>query len=137
MPTLTIYFDEPWWVGAIEFEADGQPRLVRHVFGAEPSGPEVLAFVQHDYVHALERPAATLTAEAEPQRHVNPRRAARAAARAMRTRGLSTKAQEALKQLHEQQKQERHVMSRAAREQHAAHKRQKAREKTLARRRGH
>ena len=42
---LTIYFDEPFWVGVFE-ELDGDKLSVcRTVFGAEPTDAEIYAFI--------------------------------------------------------------------------------------------
>lgn len=45
MSKLTVRFEDPFWVGIIEVEDGGGYRVVRHVFGAEPTTPEVLRFV--------------------------------------------------------------------------------------------
>lgn len=42
---LTVCFEDPFWVGIVETEDGGRYRAARHVFGAEPSMPEVLRFV--------------------------------------------------------------------------------------------
>lgn len=47
--TFTVYFDGQFWVGLLEILEDGHVRAARHVFGAEPSGAEVLAFSLHGY----------------------------------------------------------------------------------------
>lgn len=45
MSKLTVRFEDPFWVGIIEVEGEGDYRVARHVFGAEPTTPEVLRFV--------------------------------------------------------------------------------------------
>ncbi|MCW5848855.1 MAG: DUF2992 family protein [Anaerolineae bacterium] len=40
MVTLTVYFEDPWWVAVVEMEADGELRVARQVFGSEPSNSE-------------------------------------------------------------------------------------------------
>ena len=47
--TLTVYFEDPFWVGVFERVEDDQLSVCRHVFGAEPTNAEVLAFVQQRF----------------------------------------------------------------------------------------
>ena len=42
---LTVCFEEPFWIGLIEKEDDGAYSVAKHVFGAEPTTPEVFSFV--------------------------------------------------------------------------------------------
>jgi len=44
---FTIFFEEPFWVGLIEESSGDVVRVGRHVFGAEPSNPEIVDFVLH------------------------------------------------------------------------------------------
>ena len=43
--TLTVLFDEPFWVGLYERETDGRYEVARVVFGAEPKDYEVQAWL--------------------------------------------------------------------------------------------
>ncbi|MBZ0299885.1 MAG: YjdF family protein [Anaerolineae bacterium] len=52
MLQLSVLFEYPYWIGLIE---DGQLFAVQHIFGAEPSGEEVYAFVQCDFVALLKQ----------------------------------------------------------------------------------
>ena len=48
---LTVYFDEPFWVGVFE-ELDGKDLSVcRVVFGAEPTDAEIYAFILKYFNH--------------------------------------------------------------------------------------
>lgn len=42
--TTHIYFDGSFWVALVERRAGTETFLARHVFGSEPSNPELLAF---------------------------------------------------------------------------------------------
>lgn len=42
---LTVCFEEPFWVGIVETENNGAYSVARHVFGAEPTTPEVFSFI--------------------------------------------------------------------------------------------
>lgn len=43
--TLTVFFDDPFWVGVFERADGGRLSVCRVVFGAEPRDAEVLALV--------------------------------------------------------------------------------------------
>jgi hypothetical protein len=141
MSHLTVFFDDPWWVAIIEFESDGRYFAFRHLFGSgEPSGAEIFDFVKRDLTGYLAKRSGGAAIDAESERcaekAINPKRAARLAARASASHGISTKAQQAIKALQEVQKQEHHADAKAQREQLAAYKRQRAAEKAHARHRG-
>ncbi|MFI5906525.1 YjdF family protein [Dactylosporangium sp. NPDC051541] len=56
MPTMTVFFDKPFWVAVLEqHDADGCVRAVRHVFGAQPTDPELYEFLLRDGVTLLRR----------------------------------------------------------------------------------
>ena len=43
--TLTVYFDDPFWVGVFERVENGKLSACKVTFGAEPRDVEVLEFV--------------------------------------------------------------------------------------------
>jgi hypothetical protein len=46
MPTMTVFFDQPFWVAVLETrDDDGTVRAIRHVFGGEPTNPELYEFL--------------------------------------------------------------------------------------------
>lgn len=104
--TLTVYFDGQFWVGVAERVEAGSLRASRVVFGAEPSNQEVYEFVLRRWsTLRFTEPLATGEAGDESEggeRRAgdglpgNPKRRKRAAARALRETGGSTKAQRAL-----------------------------------------
>lgn len=91
--TLTVYFEDPFWVGVFERVEDDQLSVCRHVFGAEPTNAEVLAFVQQRFRKLVFSPA---VAADRQMHHSNPKRRQRAARKASASRGIGTKAQQAL-----------------------------------------
>jgi hypothetical protein len=136
MNTLTVYFDDPWWVGVIACEEAGTLRAYRHIFGSEPSGEEVLAFILRDFLPLTSRPVVGLPGDAKALLRRNPKRAAREAARQTAERGISTKAQEALRVAREAEAQTRQATSRAERERAAEQRRAQTRARARARHRG-
>lgn len=87
--TFTVFFEGPFWVGILEISDDDGIRAARHIFGDEPSGPELYAFgLSRDYDRLLRRALAGLPG-AVPTPAVGdnePEGAARAAAKERRLR---------------------------------------------------
>ena len=111
---LTVLFDPPFWVGLFEREHGGRYEACRVVFGREPQDFEVYAYVL------------------DP----NPKRAQRLARRQTLPAGIGTKAQQALQLQWEENKAERRVLSREAREAEEARRFRLRQEKRREKHRG-
>jgi len=111
---LTVYFEDPFWVGVFTRDADGGTEAARHVFGAEPRDAEVYRLLLDGYCgfHFSPRVAGARRATA----FANPKRLQRMAARRMTDTGAGTKAQQALQMQREQGKRIRKTESRQLRE---------------------
>ncbi|KAA6212188.1 DUF2992 family protein [Streptomyces albofaciens JCM 4342] len=137
--TFTVFFEDPYWVGVLEIAGPDGVRAARHVFGAEPTGPELLAFALRGadalIARALAAPAVQATAAARPYRP-NPKRLARAAAREQAARPVSTAAQEALARSFAQAKTENRAAAKRRRAAEDERRRSRARAKAKARHRG-
>lgn len=133
---LTVFFEDPFWVGVVERQEDDTLHAARHIFGSEPSPPQVLEFVLYQLGSLLAKPAVAVSAEQPAPRPANPKRAAREAARALAQRGSSAQAYEALRLQLEQNKQLRKQHTRAQREAEANYKRRLKLQKAKARHRG-
>ena len=103
--SLTVLFEDPFWVGVYERVDSGRYEASRIVFGAEPKDYQVYAWLLKNGHRLRFSPA--LTGERVVSRPVNPKRAQREIARAMAGTGVSTKAQAALQLEREQNKLER------------------------------
>jgi len=106
---LTVFFDEPFWVGVFERDAPGGLMVARVVFGAEPSDAEVHAMLER--WRGLPWRAAAV-GDAPLRRCWSPKRAQREAARAAASPAPSTRAHEAMRLVLEAQARERAVRSR-------------------------
>ena len=128
--TLTVYFDDPFWVGVFERTDDGRLSVCKVTFGAEPKDYEVWAFVLEHYHQLTFSPAVEANTR---QAADNPKRRQRNAGKQMARTGVGTKSQQALQMQLEQTKQERKVKSREQKlkeiERQFALKQQKKREK--------
>ncbi len=127
---LTVFFEEPFWVGVFERVCDGKLSVSRVVFGAEPKDFEVYELVLARYLHLDFSPAVDAELKAPPQ---NPKRLQREARKQTQATGIGTKSQQALKLQQEQGKLRRKEASRELREAEEqrkfALKQQKKREK--------
>ena len=110
---LTLFFEEPFWIGVFE-ELDGDKLSVcKVVFGAEPTDAEVYDFVLRRYNHLCFSPP--IKAEIK-QKADNPKRRQRNARKQLEKSGVGTKSQQALQKQYEENKLERKQRSREQRE---------------------
>ena len=110
---LTVFFEDPFWVGAFERISDGKLSVCKVTFGAEPKDYEIYAFVLRN--HGRLKFSPSVEAEAKKTSH-NPKRIQREIQRQVQNTGIGTKAQQALKLQQEQMKTERKTESRRRRE---------------------
>ena len=110
---LTIYYEEPFWVGVFE-DLDGKKLSVcKVVFGAEPTDAQVWEFVQANYRRL--QFSAPVKVE-QKQKADNPKRRQRNVRKQLETAGIGTKSQQALQKQYEENKLERKQRSREQRE---------------------
>jgi hypothetical protein len=110
---LTVYFEEPFWVGVFECIEDGKLSVTKVTFGAEPKDCEVKEYIQK-YYFSLKFSPTVDTVVKDTKR--NPKKMQREAKRQMQEIGIGTKSQQALKLQQEQNKQERKVRKREKKE---------------------
>ena len=110
---LTVFFEDPFWVGVIERIENRKLSVAKVTFGAEPKDYEVLEFINRNYYHLQFSPAVETVVKDTKK---NPKRAQRDAKKQTLETGIGTKSQQALKLQQEQNKQERKVGSREQRD---------------------
>ena len=110
---LTVYFEEPFWVGVFERITGGKLSVCKVTFGAEPKDYDILDFVLRHYHDLKFSPA---VAAGEKQTADNPKRRQRNARRQLQNTGIGTKSQQALQLQREAMKTERRQVSREQRE---------------------
>ena len=101
---LTVYFEEPFWVGVFERIEDGKLSVAKVTFGAEPKDYEVQEYIQK-YYFSLKFSPAVETVVKDIKR--NPKRMHREVKKQTIGTGIGTKSQQALKLQQEHNKQER------------------------------
>ena len=110
---LTVYFEEPFWIGVFECMEDDRLSVCKVTFGAEPKDYEVQEFILRNY-YDLQFSPAVETVVKDFKR--NPKRMQREAKKQMKETGIGTKSQQALKLQQEQNKQERKIRRREQKE---------------------
>ena len=110
---LTIYFEDPFWVGVFERIENRKLSVAKVTFGAEPKDYEVLELINRNYYYLQFSPAIETVIK---DTRKNPKRAQRDAKKQTLETGIGTKSQQALKLQQEQNKQERKVRSREQRD---------------------
>ncbi|HNE06441.1 MAG TPA: YjdF family protein [Anaerolineales bacterium] len=110
---LTVFFEDPYWVGVFEREDEKEYQVARAIFGCEPTDAELYEFLQANY-HKLEF-SRSFQGEIQVERKVNFKRKQREVRKQAKENGIGTKAQQAIKQVMEESKKERKQDSRQQR----------------------
>ena len=112
--SLTILFENPFWIGLFERIDGNKYEVCKITFGAEPKDYEVYDFLLKNW-HKLKFSPPVKTEKIE-ERKINPKRMQREINSQLENKGIGTKARQALKLQHEQGKLERKVKSREQKE---------------------
>lgn len=133
---LTVCFEEPFWIGLIEKEDDGAYSVAKHVFGAEPTTPEVFSFVC-DHWNDL-RFTHDVQVEVKQSKRINPKRLQRMIEKEMKANVRpGTKAQQTLAEQRGMAKEASQALSRERREELKREQFAKRTEKRKQKHRGH
>ncbi|MED3727442.1 YjdF family protein [Priestia filamentosa] len=134
---LTIYHDGQFWVGTIEVVSDGHLKAFRHVFGGEPKDSEVLTFIYHELSTLIHNSHQSgVNVKQNDLKRINPKRLQRRVAKEMRRTGVSTKAQEAVRQEYEERKKQRKHITKQHREEEKQRKYHLKKKKAKAKHKG-
>ena len=133
--TLTVLFEDPFWVGIYERESDGRYQVCKIIFGAEPQSAQVYQYLLQNWQRLRFSPALESTTAAATR--PNPKRVQRDINKQLQQRGIGTKAQQALKLLQEQGRLERRARSRHRREAEEQRQFELRQEKRKEKHRGH
>lgn len=108
--SLTILFENPFWIGLYE-RIDGEKyEVCKITFGAEPKDYEVYDFLLQNW-HKLKFSPPVKT-DRMIEHKINPKRMQREINSQLKYKGIGTRAQQALKLQHEQSKIERKSKNR-------------------------
>ena len=112
--SLTIMFENPFWIGLFERIDQQGLSVCKVTFGAEPTDKEVLEFVDKNW-HRLQFSQSVETPSVLETKN-SPKRQLREAKKQMQSQCIGTKSQQALKLQQEQNKMERKHRTKAERE---------------------
>lgn len=110
---LTVYFEEPFWVGVFERVDNNKLSVCKVTFGAEPKDYEIWEFILKHYYDLKFSPAVETAIK---QSADNPKRRSRNARKQVENTGIGTKSQQALKLQQEESKAERRQISKEQRD---------------------
>ena len=132
--SLTVFFEDPFWVGIFERIDEGKLSVCKVTFGAEPKDYDVWEFVLRHYNELVFSPAV----ETETRQIAdNPKRRFRNARKQTERSGIGTKSQQALQLQREGMKAERRQISREQRDAEAQRRFEMKQLKKKEKRRGH
>lgn len=110
---LTVYFDDPFWVGVFERIENEKLSVCKVTFGAEPKDYEVFEFVLRNYSQLKFGPSVDVEVRKEAK---NPKRKQREARNQYAQYSIGTKSQQALQQQREENKLMRKAISKQKKE---------------------
>lgn len=114
---ITVFFQDPFWVGVWERREGNRLEVCKITFGAEPRDYEVYDHLLRRYQTLRFSPP--VEAGALPAATTNPKRMQRIIRRQLEGAPVGTKAQQALKLQQQEGKQARKAKSRRQREEEA------------------
>ena len=132
--SLTVFFEDPFWVGVFERMEDGKLSVCKVTFGAEPKDYEIWEYVLQHYYELVFSPAIEIETR---QAADNPKRRSRNARKHLENTGIGTKSQQALERQRDEMKTERRQISREEREMEAQRRFEIKQTKKKEKRRGH
>lgn len=110
---FTVFFEDPFWIGVFERISEGELSAAKVTFGAEPKDYEIYEFILKNYGRIRFSPAVAADVKEVGR---NPKRIQREVQKQVKSTGIGTKSQQALKLQQEQMKTERRTVSRERRE---------------------
>ena len=110
---LTVFFEEPFWVGVFEKTEYGKLSVSKVIFGSEPKDCEILEHFLKHHNELRFSPAVTTVAS---KTIINPKRMQREARKQTSAKGIGTRSQQAIKLQQEQNKLIRKTKSREQKE---------------------
>lgn len=129
---LTVYFEEPFWVGIFERISGGMLTVCKVTFGAEPKDYEVQEFILKHYSRLRFSPAVEIKVRSAAD---HPKRRMRNAKKQLEHSGVGTKSQQALQR--EESKTERRRCGKRQKEAEEQRKFDLKQQKRREKHRGH
>lgn len=112
--SLTIMFENPFWIGLYERFDNGTYEVCKITFGAEPKDYEIYDYLLQNW-HKLKFSPPIKTDKIK-DRKINPKRMQREINSQLEDKGIGTKAQQALQLQREQSKVEKRARTKEQKE---------------------
>lgn len=132
---LTVFFEDPFWVGVFEKTRGNEYQVARIVFGPEPKVYDIAKML--DGYYRLKFSKVSVDSRQKLVSNVNPKRMQRLLNRNRKKKGVTTAAQEAMRLQREVDKKEKKTISRAQREEIKNKKFEQNQQKKKEKKRGH
>lgn len=107
---LTVYFEDPYWVGIFELEDEFGYRVARVIFGSEPTDAELYIFVKEHYAEITY--GKPLEMQVKVERRTSFKRMQREVRKEILEEGVGTRSQQAIKLQMAQNKRKHKTESR-------------------------
>ena len=104
--SLTVLFEDPFWIGLFELADREGFRVCKVTFGAEPSEREIMEFIDRNWYRL--RYSRAVDAPITLENRKNPKRQLREARRQTLPQGIGTKSQQRRFELRQDKKKEKH-----------------------------
>lgn len=137
---MTVYFDGVYWVALIEYNSNSGYKAFRHIFGKEPKDEEIFEFIRVDMnilIKKYDLAKTSVILNKSEEHRINPKRMQREINKSKRKPIISTKAQLAMKEIHETLKHDRKVAKKLRRDEEKLYRYQLKQKKRYQKRKGH
>ena len=131
---LTVYFEEPFWVGIFERISEEGLSVCKVTFGAEPKDYEIYDFILKNYCRLRFSPSVKARVK---EKHKNPKRLQREVHKQVENIGIGTKSQQALKLQQEQMKDTKKAAKKLRKEEESKRSFELKQQKKKEKHRGH
>ncbi len=110
---LTVFFEDPFWIGIFEKITDNKLSVCKVTFGSEPKDYQIYDFILKKYDNLKFSDTVSINIK---EKIINPKRLQREISKTIKKGKISTKSQEILKLEHEKNKIEKKKNNRKQRE---------------------
>ena len=131
---LTVFFEEPFWVGVFERISEGRLSVCKVTFGGEPKDCEIWEFILKRYGHLAFSPAVKTEVKRTPDNH---KRRQRDAKKQLHPSGVGTKSQQARQTQREELKAHRNQLRKERKDAERQRQFELKQQKRKAKHRGH
>lgn len=132
---LTVYFEDPFWVGVFERTSNSFYEVCKVTFGSEPKDYEVYEFMLRNfYKLRFTKPVKLMDLK---EKKINAKRLQKKVKKETEKKGISTKAQETMRLEQESKKVERKEISKAKKEEEKKKQFELKQQKKKQKKKGH